>query len=79
MIGGILTAMSVDRKDFFVGHAGADRPWAERVAWQLTDVGYTVGLGARDWPAGQNFLLAMNGALEHNLAAGLGRPRRDRW
>jgi tetratricopeptide (TPR) repeat protein len=52
-----------DRKDFFVSHAGADRPWAEWVAWQLTDAGYTVELDAWDWPAGQNFMLAMTDAL----------------
>ena len=27
--------------DFFVSHAGADRAWAEWVAWQLTEAGYT--------------------------------------
>src|SRR5262249_36833685 len=52
-----------DRKDFFVSHAGADRPWAEWVAWQLTDAGYTVELDAWDWPVGHNFMLAMSDAL----------------
>jgi tetratricopeptide (TPR) repeat protein len=52
-----------DRKDFFVSHAGADRAWAEWVAWQLTDAGYTVELDAWDWAAGQNFMLAMSDAL----------------
>ena len=55
--------MEGDRKDFFVSHAGADRAWAEWVAWQLTDAGYTVELDAWDWPVGQNFMLAMNDAL----------------
>ncbi len=52
-----------DRKDFFVSHAGADRAWAEWVAWQLTDAGYTVELDAWDWPVGRNFMLAMSDAL----------------
>src|SRR6185437_5598940 len=39
-----------DRADFFVSHAGAERAWAEWVAWQLTDAGYTVELDAWDWP-----------------------------
>lgn len=52
-----------DRADFFVSHAGADRPWAEWAAWQLTDAGYTVKLDAWDWPVGQNFVLAMTDAL----------------
>ena len=49
--------------DFFVSHAGADRAWAEWVAWQLTDAGYTVELDAWDWAAGRNFVLAMSDAL----------------
>jgi len=31
--------MGGDRVDFFVSHAGADRAWAEWVAWQLMDAG----------------------------------------
>ena len=57
--------MEGDRSDFFVSHAGADRPWAEWVAWQLTDAGYTVELDAWDWPVGQNFMQAMSDALAH--------------
>ena len=52
-----------DRTDFFVSHAGADRAWAEWVAWQLIDAGYTVELDAWDWSVGQNFMLAMSDAL----------------
>jgi hypothetical protein len=52
-----------DRADFFVSHAGADRAWAEWVAWQLTDAGYTVELDVWDWSAGRNFVLAMSDAL----------------
>jgi hypothetical protein len=52
-----------DRADFFVSHAGADRAWAEWVAWQLIDAGYTVELDTWDWPVGQNFMLAMSDAL----------------
>jgi hypothetical protein len=52
-----------DRADFFVSHAGTERAWAEWVAWQLTDAGYTVELGVWDWPVGENFVLAMSDAL----------------
>jgi hypothetical protein len=38
-----------ERTDFFISHAGADRAWAEWVAWQLTDAGYTVELDVWDW------------------------------
>jgi TIR domain/Tetratricopeptide repeat/NB-ARC domain len=53
-----------DRADFFVSHAGADRAWAEWVAWQLTDAGYTVVLDVWDWAAGQNFMTAISDALD---------------
>ena len=77
-----------DRADFFVSHAGASRAWAEWVAWQLTDAGYTVELDAWDWSVGQNFMLAMSDALarcDRVLAlfspAYLERPRytTDEW
>src|SRR5260370_41715799 len=51
------------RSDFFVSHAGVDRAWAEWVAWQLIDAGYTVELDVWDWAAGQNFVLSMSNAL----------------
>ena len=43
------------RKDFFVSHAGSDRAWAEWIAWQLTEAGYTVVLDVWDWAAGPEF------------------------
>jgi tetratricopeptide (TPR) repeat protein len=55
--------MGEDRVDLFVSHAGADRAWAEWVAWQLTDAGYAVELDVWDWAAGRNFMTAMSGAL----------------
>ena len=55
--------MAGERADFFVSHAGADQAWAEWVAWQLTDAGYTVELDVWDWAVGQNFMLAMSDAL----------------
>ena len=63
MFGGILAGVGGERTDFFVSHAGADRAWAEWVAWQLADAGYTVELDVWDWPAGGNFVLAMSDAL----------------
>ncbi|MGV9242550.1 FxSxx-COOH system tetratricopeptide repeat protein [Streptomyces sp. NPDC003710] len=49
---------------WFVSHAGADRAWAEWVAWQLVDAGFQVELDYWDWGAGDNFVLKMNAALE---------------
>ena len=56
--------MSGERSDFFISHAGADRAWAEWVAWQLTEAGYAVELDVWDWAAGRNFMTAMNDALD---------------
>ena len=55
--------MGGDRVDFFVSHAGRDGAWAEWVAWQLIDAGYTVELDVWDWAAGRNFVTAMSEAL----------------
>ncbi|MGV9249225.1 FxSxx-COOH system tetratricopeptide repeat protein [Streptomyces sp. NPDC003710] len=49
---------------WFVSHAGADRAWAEWVAWQLVDAGFQVELDYWDWGAGDNFVLKMDAALE---------------
>ncbi|HEX9538827.1 MAG TPA: toll/interleukin-1 receptor domain-containing protein [Streptosporangiaceae bacterium] len=56
--------MGGESADFFVSHAGADRAWAEWVAWQLTEAGYSVGLDVWDWAAGRNFVTAMSDALD---------------
>jgi hypothetical protein len=50
--------------DFFVSHAGSDRAWAEWVAWQLEDAGYTVELDAWSWAAGDNFVAKMHEAVD---------------
>jgi hypothetical protein len=55
--------VSGNRVDFFVSHAGADGAWAEWVAWQLIDAGYSVELDVWDWAAGRNFVTAMSEAL----------------
>ncbi|MBV9448206.1 MAG: toll/interleukin-1 receptor domain-containing protein [Streptosporangiaceae bacterium] len=56
--------MGGDNTDFFISHAGADRAWAEWVAWQLIAAGYTVELDVWDWAAGQNFVTNMSDALD---------------
>jgi hypothetical protein len=50
-------------KDFFISYAGSDRPWAQWVAWQLEQAGYSVELDVWDWAAGDNTVLRMNDAL----------------
>src|SRR5512134_2981822 len=51
------------RVDFFVSHAGRDQAWAEWLAWQLTEAGYTVELDTWDWEPGQDFVARMEQAL----------------
>jgi tetratricopeptide (TPR) repeat protein len=57
-------AVEVSPKDFFVSHAGPDRAWAEWVAWQLEQAGYSVELDVWDWEAGRNLITAMSDALD---------------
>ena len=40
--------MSSRGTDFFISHAGRDTAWAEWLAWQLQQAGYTVELDVWD-------------------------------
>jgi hypothetical protein len=48
--------------DFFVSYNSADRLWAEWIAWQVEDAGYTTVLQAWDFRPGSNFIVAMQQA-----------------
>jgi hypothetical protein len=61
---GGLAASAAGRRDFFVSHASRDQTWAEWLAWQLTEAGYTVELDMWDWAAGQDFVAQMRRALD---------------
>src|SRR5438132_13944837 len=50
------------RKEFFVSYNGADRTWAEWVAWQLEAAHYTTVVQAWDFRPGSNFVLEMDRA-----------------
>lgn len=50
-------------KDFFISYNGADRAWAEWIAWQLETSGWSVIVQAWDFRPGGNFALDMNRAL----------------
>ncbi|MBO3705217.1 MAG: SUMF1/EgtB/PvdO family nonheme iron enzyme [Candidatus Accumulibacter sp.] len=49
-------------RDFFVSYNGNDRDWAEWIAWQLEDAGYSTIIQAWDFHAGGNFVLEMDRA-----------------
>jgi len=51
-------------KDFFVSYNGADRQWAEWIAWQLEEASYTTVIQAWDFRPGSNFILEMQKASE---------------
>ncbi len=48
--------------DFFVSYNNADRAWAEWIAWQLEEAGYSVVIQAWDFRPGSNFILEMQKA-----------------
>ena len=50
--------------DFFISHAGRDTGWAEWLAWQLQQAGYTIELDVWDWAPGEDFVARMAAALE---------------
>jgi hypothetical protein len=49
--------------DFFISHAGRDTGWAEWLAWQLQEAGWTVELDVWDWAPGEDFVTRMSAAL----------------
>src|SRR3954462_236073 len=56
--------MSSRGTDFFISHAGRDTAWAEWLAWQLQQAGYTVELDVWDWAPGEDFVARMATALK---------------
>jgi len=50
--------------DFFISYNGADKTWAEWIAWQLEEAGFSTILQAWDFRPGGNFVLEMQGASE---------------
>jgi hypothetical protein len=53
-----------EKKDFFVSYNRADRQWAEWIAWQLEEAGYTTIIQAWDFRPGGNFVIEMQRAAE---------------
>jgi hypothetical protein len=48
--------------DFFVSYTSADRAWAEWIAWQLQQAGFSVVVQAWDRVAGRDFVHEMHKA-----------------
>ncbi len=49
--------------DFFISYTRIDRGWAEWIAWQLEEAGYTAVIQAWDFRPGSNFVQEMQGRL----------------
>ena len=49
-------------KNFFISYNKADRTWAEWIAWELEEAGYSVTIRAWDFRPGRNFVLDMQKA-----------------
>lgn len=65
-----MTESDGDRR-LFVSYAGADRGWAEWVAWHLKEAGYDVMLDVWNWSVGDNYVLKMQQALNHGRTVAL--------
>jgi TIR domain len=52
--------------DFFISYTASDEPWAEWIAWQLEDAGYTTRVQAWDFAAGNDFAHEMIQALRES-------------
>jgi tetratricopeptide (TPR) repeat protein len=57
--------MESSNKDFFISYADTDRTWAEWIAWQLEEAGYSTLLQAWDIRPGSNFVLEMDKAAQN--------------
>ena len=58
------TEKNQERRDFFISYTGSDRQWAEWIALQLEQAGYTLFLQAWDFLPGSNFVAEMDRAAK---------------
>jgi hypothetical protein len=56
---------SEKRRDFFLSYTGRDQRWAEWIAMQPEEVGYTLFLQAWDFRPGSNFVVEMDEAAKN--------------
>lgn len=54
----------LDYRDFFISYTGTDQQWAEWIAMQLEQAGYTLFIQAWDFQSGSNFLIKMDQAAK---------------
>jgi tetratricopeptide (TPR) repeat protein len=56
--------MSSAKKDFFISYTAADRAWADWIAWQLRDAGFTTVHQSWDFRPGDNFVSKIKNAFQ---------------
>jgi len=56
--------MAENKKDFFISYNGKDKDWAEWIAWQLKEAGYSLVIQAWDFRPGGNFIVEMQKAAQ---------------
>lgn len=56
--------MAEQQKDFFISYNGKDKDWAEWIAWQLKEAGYSLVIQAWDFRPGGNFIVEMQKAAQ---------------
>lgn len=52
------------KRDFFISYTEPDKTWAEWIAWELEEAGYTTILQSWDFPAGSHFIGEMHSATQ---------------
>lgn len=52
------------QKDFFISYTKSDEKWAEWIAWQLEEAGYSTVVQIWDFKSGSNFILEMDKAIK---------------
>ncbi len=58
------TEATSEIRDFFISYTHADQRWAEWIAWQLEEAGYSVMIQAWDFVAGGHFVHEMDTAAK---------------
>lgn len=59
-----MSTSTENARDFFISSTGEDQEWAEWIAWQLEEAGYTTILQVWDFAPGAHFVTEMHRATQ---------------
>src|SRR5205807_9683608 len=54
-------------KDFFISYTSADKSWAEWIAWELENAGYSTIIQTWDFRPGADFISEMEDAAQNTV------------